>query len=155
MKSLWERYRRLSKNERKDLVRGFVLIPWAAVYVRLFGVRKLERAARDNADLNTAGGQTDNGQLAVARAAARMIEAASRNGIARGNCLSKSVALWWLLKRKNISAELRIGARKAGRELEAHAWVELDGQILNDADDVRDSYAAFDGPMTSQAAARK
>lgn len=155
MKSLWERYRRLSKNERKDLVRGFVLIPWAAVYVRLFGVRKWERAARENAESNAGAGQTDNGQLAVARAAARMIEAASRNGIARGNCLSKSVALWWLLKRKDISAKLRIGARKAGRELEAHAWVELDGQILNDADDVRDSYAAFDGPMTSRAAARK
>ena len=155
MKSLWERYRRLSKNERKDLARGLVLIPWAAVYVRLFGLRELERAERDNGELNTAGGQTRNEQLAKARTAARMIEAASRNGIARGNCLSKSVALWWLLKRKDISAELRIGARKAGRELEAHAWVELDGQILNDADDVRDSYAAFDGPMTSRAAARK
>lgn len=155
MKSLWVRYRRLSKSERKDLVRGFVLIPWAAVYVRLFGVRKLERAAGENAESNAGAGQTGNEQLAKARAAARMIEAASRNGIARGNCLSKSVALWWLLKRKGIRGVLRIGARKAGRELEAHAWVELDGQILNDADDVRDSYAAFDGPMTSRAAARK
>ena len=155
MKSLWERYMRLSRDERRDFVRGFVLIPWAAVYVRLFGVRKLERAAGENAESNAGAGQTGNEQLAKARAAARMIEAASRNGIARGNCLSKSVALWWLLKRKDISAELRIGARKAGRELEAHAWVELDGQILNDADDVRDSYAAFDGPMTSRAAARK
>ena len=155
MKSVWERFRRLSKSERRDLVRGFVLIPWAAVYVRLFGVRKLERAAGENAESNTGAGRSEIGQHAEARAAARMIEAASRNGIARGNCLSKSVALWWLLKRKGIRGVLRIGARKAGRELEAHAWVELDGQILNDADDVRDSYAAFDGPMTSRAAARK
>ncbi|HKW88705.1 MAG TPA: lasso peptide biosynthesis B2 protein [Candidatus Acidoferrales bacterium] len=155
MNSSWEKYRRLSSGERRDLVRGFVLIPWAVAFVNLFGVKPWKRAAPENAALNNIAGKAESEQLNEARTAAGMIEAASRNGIVRGNCLSKSVALWWLLRHKSIDAELQIGARKAGGGLEAHAWVELNGKILNDADDVRESFAAFDGPMTSRAAARK
>jgi hypothetical protein len=54
-----------------------------------------------------------------------------------------------------MPAELRIGARRTGSGLEAHAWVELGSEIVNDAEDVRENYAAFEGPMTSQIAARK
>jgi len=84
-----------------------------------------------------------------------MIAAASHYGLARGNCLSQSVALWWLLRRRGMPAKLRIGARRTGSGLEAHAWVEMGSEVVNDAEDVRENYAAFEGPMTSQIAARK
>ena len=41
--------------------------------------------------------------------------------------------LWWLLRRRGIAAELRIGARKEFERFEAHAWVEVDSAVLNDA----------------------
>jgi transglutaminase superfamily protein len=155
MNSAWASYRRLSKNARHDLLLGFVLLPTAAVFVRLFSVGRWSRTGRER---ERAGGELETpntAQVNEARAAARMIEAASRHGIARGNCLSKSVALWWLLRRKGINVELRIGARRAGEGLEAHAWVELGGEILNDEDDVRESYATFEGPLSSRVATRK
>ncbi|HEV2299762.1 MAG TPA: lasso peptide biosynthesis B2 protein [Candidatus Acidoferrales bacterium] len=155
MNSAWMSYRRLSKNARHDLLLGFVLVPLAVVFVRLFGVGRWRRVEeeRERADGELEGPNTT--QINEARAEARMIEAASRHGIARGNCLSRSVALWWLLRRKGINAELRIGARRAGEGLEAHAWVELGGTILNDEDDVRESFAIFEGPLASRVAARK
>lgn len=155
MNSAWMSYRRLSKNARHDLLLGFVLVPLAVVFVRLFGVGRWKRAGeeRERADGELEG--SNSTQVNEARAAARMIEAASRHGITRGNCLSKSMALWWLLRRKGINAEPRIGARRAGEGLEAHAWVELGGAILNDEDEVRESFATFEGLLASRVAARK
>lgn len=155
MNSAWVNYRRLSKNARHDLFLGFVLVPLAVVFVRLFGVGRWRRAGEERERPDGELQASNTAQFNEARAAAKMIEAASRHGVARGNCLSKSVALWWLLRRKGINAEFRIGARRAGEGLEAHAWVELSGAILNDEDDVRKNFATFEGPLASRVAARK
>lgn len=155
MKSLLEKYRRLSRAERLDLMLGFAVIPAATVIVRLFGRRRWKAVTGQDREASAESARIDAVRIREARTTARMIEAASRYGIVRGNCLSKSIALRWLLRRKGIHAPLRIGARKAGDGLEAHAWVELDGQIINDADEVRECYAIFAGRMTRQFAARK
>lgn len=155
MKSLWGRYRRLSKVERLDLMLGFAVIPAAAGIVRLFGGRRWKAVTGQDPEAGAESAGIDAARIRGARTTARMIEAASRHGIVRGNCLSKSIALRWLLRRKGIHAPLRIGARKAGNGLEAHAWVELDGQIINDSEEVRESYTIFEGRMTRQFAARK
>jgi hypothetical protein len=156
MNSAWKRYRSLSPGERRDLLFGFVLIPATAVYVRLFGMQRWRRPAEERRRIDDENsGNSSFAKLAEARATARMIAAASRYGLARGNCLSQSIALWGLLRRRGMPAELRIGARRTGSGLEAHAWVELGSEIVNDAEDVRENYAAFEGPMTSQIAARK
>lgn len=73
-------------------------------------------------------------ELALARA--------GRRGLFRPSCLVRSLALAELLERHGVrGAEIRIGVRPrplAGGEprppapLEAHAWVELDGQILGE-----------------------
>lgn len=156
MISAWKRYRRLTRRERNDLLLGLALLPAASIFVRLFGVRRWQRAAEERRGKDN--GENPNAvftELKEARAAARMIEAAARHGIVRGNCLSQSVALWWILLRRGLPVELRIGARRAGRGLEAHAWVELRGEMVNDTEEVRESYATLEGPMTSQIAARK
>jgi hypothetical protein len=62
--------------------------------------------------------------------------------------LSRSTSVWWLLRRRGVPAELRIGVRKSHRELKAHAWVECQGMAVNDnARRVR-GYAAFPGSVT-------
>lgn len=55
--------------------------------------------------------------------AARRIPAAT--------CLTQALAAQYLLQRRGIAAELRIGvAREAGKSLQAHAWVESGGRIV-------------------------
>lgn len=88
-------------------------------------------------------------QLALAREVTRLAEKAERRGAVRPNCLERSLVLWWLLRRRGLPAELRIGARKQDAHFEAHAWVELAGQVLNDSETVHKHYARFDGPIAS------
>ena len=36
------------------------------------------------------------------------------------------------MERQGYQPQLRIGVRKEGKELKAHAWVEFGGQVIND-----------------------
>lgn len=47
-------------------------------------------------------------------------------------CLPQSLALQALLRRQGLSAELRIGVRRADGKLQAHAWVEHAGSPLGE-----------------------
>jgi hypothetical protein len=77
----------------------------------------------------------------IAQRSALLTEMAARRGIYRANCLHQSLALCYLLRRKGICAVLVMGVRLADTHLDAHAWVELDGQMLGSP---APGYAAFD-----------
>jgi hypothetical protein len=83
--------------------------------------------------------------------AARAVGSVELHGPMRPNCLERSMTLWWVLRLDGISGELHIGARKEGGRLEAHAWVELGGHVLNDRADVHQYYALFDAPIAAGA----
>jgi transglutaminase superfamily protein len=58
-------------------------------------------------------------------------------------CLTRSLLLIWLLRRRGIHTQLRIGVRLAGGGLAAHSWVELGDLPVNDQPDVRARFAPF------------
>jgi hypothetical protein len=57
-------------------------------------------------------------------------------------CLQRSAATVCLLKRYGLAAELVIGAQQV--PLKAHAWVEVEGRVVNDQADLREVYAVLD-----------
>lgn len=58
-------------------------------------------------------------------------------------CLRRSAAITWMLRRDGHPAELVVGASII--PFFAHAWVELDGRIINDnEDDVRARYTVLE-----------
>ena len=61
------------------------------------------------------------------------------------SCLDRSVFLWFVLRLHGIDGDLRIGIAPNDDTIEGHAWVELDGDVLNDADDIAKHFAVFDG----------
>ena len=77
----------------------------------------------------------------------QLVDAAPRHGLYRGNCLSRSLTLWWLLRRQRIGSELRIGVRRGDRGIAAHARVESAGRVLNDTPDVATRHVSFDQPI--------
>jgi hypothetical protein len=131
--------------DRKALLGAFFLLPLTAAGLRLIGYRRWRwffesRLPRPSSvGFHRAGDPSD-----TARRAARMVDAAAREGLRSGTCLERSLVLWWLLRRRGIPAELRIGALKNASIFEAHAWVELDGAVINDAGEVHRHYAPFD-----------
>jgi hypothetical protein len=60
----------------------------------------------------------------------------------RALCLEQSLALCWLLRRRSVPAELRIGVQPM--PFHAHAWVEVGGRVINEREEVTSSFVAFD-----------
>jgi len=57
-------------------------------------------------------------------------------------CLQRSAATACLLKRYGVRAQMMIGAQQM--PFKAHAWVEVDGRVVNDKPYVREMYAVLD-----------
>lgn len=57
-------------------------------------------------------------------------------------CLQRSAATTCLLRRQGVAAELVIGAQSL--PFRAHAWVEVDGKIVNDKAYISELYAVLD-----------
>ena len=72
----------------------------------------------------------------------RAIRRARRLSPFGGNCLSQSLALLWLLRRAGHEGEIKIGVKPADGRMLAHAWVELDGEVIDPAA-IADQYVSF------------
>jgi Transglutaminase-like superfamily len=57
-------------------------------------------------------------------------------------CLQRSAATACLLKGHGVPAQMMIGAQQM--PFKAHAWVEVDGRVVNDKADMREVYAVLD-----------
>jgi hypothetical protein len=143
----------LSRSEWLVLLEALVVLPALAVLLRLAGLRRTQALLLRVAPVAGPGpgsgpaGADDRdppGVRARARRVARMVRAAAAHGPYRANCLKQSLTLWWLLRRRGIASDLRIGVQKSTSGLEAHAWVEHSGVVLNDRDDVHQRYPCFD-----------
>jgi hypothetical protein len=126
--------------------RASVVLPAISLSLKLRGFRATQEFLRDfaipsNTESRRRENVTEGEQVALV---ARMVNAAVRHGWSQSTCLEKSLALWWLLRREAITSSLRIGARKAGGQLEGHAWVERDGVALNEPQQEHRHYATFD-----------
>ena len=88
----------------------------------------------------------DPARLPEARRLALAVLRAARFGVFRPQCLVRSVALSQMLADRRIPGALvRVGVRRKNGEFLAHAWVELAGETLGDADDHVGSFV----PMTN------
>jgi hypothetical protein len=133
--SSFRKLQRLSANERRLLTQALVLLPLTFCGVYVLGVSRWHRFLAQLASW----GMTSN-RISVSdeqvRAIARSVKIAAEQGVYQASCLQQTLVLWCLLRRNHIESEIRFGARKAGGELQAHAWVEVDGVALNEASDV-------------------
>jgi len=57
-------------------------------------------------------------------------------------CLQRSAATACLLKRHGVRAQMILGAQQM--PFKAHAWVEVDGRVVNDKPYMREIYAVLD-----------
>lgn len=131
-------FARLSPAERRWLARALVLVPVAAASLRTLGLRRtqslLVRAPRER----LASAATSPQHLA------HLVDLAARHGVVRAKCLATSIALQSLLASAGFPADLRIGVRKHGLRLEAHAWVEHEGMPLLGGPNVNARYRPFE-----------
>ena len=147
LKSL-RRFSALERTAQTMFLRAFVMMPLVGLSLKFRGFEATRATLRRT--LLHATAQIDsnslNKQIALT---AHMVNAADRHGLVHPSCLVKSLTLWSLLGRQGIASELRVGVRKEGGNLEAHAWVEREGTALNEPDERHHHYAAFDAALAS------
>lgn len=121
MKDHWLRFYRLPRQEKNLLFRAAGYLAGYVLALRLLGLKRTlalsegARCRRPESGIEPAAAFPDRAQAALARA---------RKLLGIGTCLSGSLALRHLLASAGLDAAVRIGTRRRGQGLEAHAWVE-------------------------------
>jgi hypothetical protein len=115
------RFWRLPSEERRLLAGAVALVAAVRIGVAVCGFRRLRRA------LARLGRRRAAAPLPAARIGWAVRAAAQRVPGAR-TCLVQALAAETLLARHGHLAQLRIGVARAGAGIEAHAWLEQNGQ---------------------------
>jgi Transglutaminase-like superfamily len=120
------RFVRLSRPERRLLAVASIRLAIVVLALRWLGFRWI--IGRIPCAQPRTVGAVD---MIRARRYAGWIETTQRHLPIKALCLAQSLTLHWWLCSEGIPSELRIGVAKQGRELGAHAWVELNGAPVN------------------------
>jgi hypothetical protein len=164
----------LPRQERWIVMQSFLLLPLVALLLGTIGLARcwallegLANAPEGPHPLNPSP-QCGEGELELGvrapspagrggqgvRATVRMVDLAARHLPWQPRCLPHSLVLWFLLRRQGVPAKLRIGVQKSAQQLKAHAWVEVDRQVVNDAPDIATEYRPFEDIATALRSAR-
>jgi len=134
-----KRFAGLPREDRAALLWAAAALAAAVLRLRLLG---LQRARRWAGRPPAARRATPPAAKHIA-AAKRAVDRAA-NGLRIGTCLSRSLALQYLLRRRGIESRLRLGIRRHERpHLLAHAWLEAEGAPIGEAPGAGGAMHAF------------
>jgi hypothetical protein len=139
---------RSPRQERRLLLEALVLLPVTAVALRVVGFRRWQSFLTRRAYSAGPRQNPEEQNMHLAHLAVSSVNKASRFSPWPSSCLQQSLTLGWLLRRRGIDSQLRIGVRKAAGRFEAHAWVEHGGVVLYDPGGTDGGYVPFARPIT-------
>jgi hypothetical protein len=132
------RFRALSGPDRRALLVAAVWMPIFWLGLRFLGLPRFQaRLQRSKAPVNTAMTLPD------IQAIGQLVNIAASHTLGPRTCLTRSLVLGWLLRRRGVESQLRIGVRLNQGALDAHAWVEWEGVPVNDQPEVCARFASF------------
>ena len=133
----------LPPEDRRIVIAAVTVLPAFRLALGLVGLQRLQ--ARLHRQVQPGAAQPALDEL---KRTGALVNAAAHRVLGPDNCLTRSLYLWWLLRRRGVGCELRIGVRLGDGTLEAHAWVEHAGIPVNDRDDVGDTFGAFEDAVS-------
>jgi hypothetical protein len=140
LKRAWLRWRQLTVRQRFTLLEAMALMPLAEIFLGLFRYHTL-LAFLEKATPLRKGRATMS--MAKARKMGELANIAAWRGAYKVTCLRRSLVLWWMLRRRGVDSQVRIGVRMENGEFASHAWVERGGVVLNDAQDIGSWYTVM------------
>lgn len=124
LKSKTASFRRLDWPARFLLLEATLVLSGVVVGLRLLRLKRLEKVLGRLMRKPTAPVELDADKIV------RMVSIASRYVPGTSGCLPRALTAQMLLARRGYDSTVRIGVRKPGDELDAHAWLEIDGRVL-------------------------
>jgi len=122
------KFLQLPLHERLILAQAWGLFLIAELALRILPVTRLLNMCK-KVFLNGKG-EVVLGLVPAISRLAWLVEVAGRYTPLTTTCLKKALVLSWLLGRKGIPTELRIGVARQDGMLKAHAWLDYDGQVI-------------------------
>ncbi len=132
----------LSWADHWVLLQAVIALPVSACTLNWFGMSRCRAFFERTIRRPTEAEQSDS-TLDEARRIARLVRIAATRSLYAANCLQRSIVLWWLLRRRGVTSDIRFGCRVGENGWEAHAWVECRDQVIGDSADVRERFAPF------------
>ena len=133
------KFNALSGPDRRLLLTAMAWLPLFRLGLRVLGLSRFQAwLQHENPPVDTSLSQDDIVRIAT------LVNIAAVHGPFYATCLTRSLLLVWMLRRRGIASQLRIGVRINQGVLDAHAWVEYAGLPINDQKDVGQQFAAFD-----------
>ena len=139
-------YFRLNPFERWIVVQSVAGLVIARIGLRVAGFGVWKKVVTWLSSANAESREVEDTR-SFASSIARTQAAAERHLFFRPSCLEHALVLWYLLRRHGVAALIRIGGRKEQGVFEAHAWVEVDGLPIGDADGAHRGFVPFAGPV--------
>lgn len=137
-----KRYLDTPRPERAFLLRAAVLLIAVAAMLRLGGLETTLRLLGRRLPAPLTASSIPPARIAETRRTAELIGIAARRLPVNATCLRQSVLLWFLLRRRRLPAMLRLGVAVA-EAFQAHAWVEIDGTVINDSEHVAQRFTVL------------
>ncbi|MCP9888686.1 lasso peptide biosynthesis B2 protein [Cyanobium sp. ATX 6A2] len=131
------RFRALDADSRRVVLGSVLLLPVFWVRVKLLG--RWELSCRNGAAIDAASAGSP-ASLEALRHLGKLVNAAAHTLLPPDNCLTRSLVLQWLLNRRGVPTDLRLGVQLINGQLQAHAWIESHGHPLNDGADVAERF---------------
>jgi hypothetical protein len=124
----------------RTLAEAYLWVTTAWLGLRLVGYLRLKTALADaRVGRVRPYDRSELGELAEA------VDVAARNHLLSITCLPRSLALCRLARARGFPAEIQFGVARRGAGFRAHAWVEVDGHIVGDRQDVDIEFARLEG----------
>lgn len=139
----WRTLCHLSRQEKWMLAVSILLLPLVVLAHRLFGLSRVQWALDRFLPYHVCASFSQGQSIRLACSISRIVRIAATRGLCHATCLQQSVLLHWVLAKRGIVSDVRIGVSKRNGKFEAHAWVECLGYVVNDCKDVAVQYSPF------------
>jgi hypothetical protein len=134
--------RTLSLNDWFFLLQAWWMLLLVDLGLRLIAFIKLQKMLAKSQRRRQGRAFTQDMAIAEIQRERRLVRIASRRHFYPMTCLRRSLTLQWLLARRGIATELRIGVKKsAAQKLEAHAWLEYNRLPIGEPEKITEQYA--------------
>jgi hypothetical protein len=144
LSTMLEQYNTLTWPLRRTFLAAMLWFPLFRIGLHVLGLNRFQAfLKRKPLGTNKALSQDEMKRIGM------QVNRAARYGLITDTCLTRSLLLGWLLRRKGIDTQLRIGVRIIKGVFEAHAWVEFAGNPINDRSDIADQFPPFSGAIST------
>ena len=142
--SKWAKYQSLPVGDRFRLFLYAFLLLLAHIALRWFGYQKVYAFLSSHPGKRDIFPEQAGEALDGARRCAYLVSVAARYGFIRVTCLRQALLVFWLLRRRGIFTDLRIGVRREGKSVIAHAWLKMGDEVITEGAQVEKNFAAFE-----------